>query len=431
MVRRFSRGNFARSKSLLAVALFFISLSGCASVETSPDPIPTEPPAEQSERPIVSQAQPAAPVDVMLPSIAPFDEAVIFAAHALFSQASMHPRPPSEDGKRPWVIQPLTDGVSGIQSTATREIEARIAEIAGSKYPRFDLQSFSAANVRKSPLVLVGTFTPVNEQGETTGKREAYRVCLALADLNSGTIAAKVTARAYMKGVDHSPTPYFRDSPAWMKGALVDICQTSKPGGPIEANYLRGIVAATLIGEAATAYDHGRYREALDSYHNALRSSTGNRLPIYNGLYLTNLKLGRQAAANEVFGKLVDHGLSQKQLAIKFIFKPGTATYWPDRQVSGSYSMWLKQIARRTIKSNSCLEITGHSSATGPEPLNERLSQHRAEHIKKQLEVFSPQLRDRTIASGAGSRENLVGTGKDDLSDALDRRVVFHVHSCS
>jgi outer membrane protein OmpA-like peptidoglycan-associated protein len=74
---------------------------------------------------------------------------------------------------------------------------------------------------------------------------------------------------------------------------------------------------------------------------------------------------------------------------------------------------------------------TGHSSATGAETLNERLSQLRAEYVKKQLERQSPRLRGRTIASGAGSRQNLLGTGKDDISDALDLRVEFQVHSCS
>jgi hypothetical protein len=30
-----------------------------------------------------------------------------------------------------------------------------------------------------------------------------------------------------------------------------------------------------------------------------------------------------------------------------------------------------------------------------------------------------------------GFRENLIGTGTDDLRDALDRRVEFRVRSCS
>ena len=40
---------------------------------------------------------------------------------------------------------------------------------------------------------------------------------------------------------------------------------------------------------------------------------------------------------------------------------------------------------------------------------------------------MEPQLTPRTIANGVGSRENLVGIGKDDESDALDRRVEFKV----
>jgi outer membrane protein OmpA-like peptidoglycan-associated protein len=32
-------------------------------------------------------------------------------------------------------------------------------------------------------------------------------------------------------------------------------------------------------------------------------------------------------------------------------------------------------------------------------------------------------MRGRTVASGAGAREPIVGTGTDDTTDALDRRV--------
>jgi hypothetical protein len=34
------------------------------------------------------------------------------------------------------------------------------------------------------------------------------------------------------------------------------------------------------------------------------------------------------------------------------------------------------------------------------------------------------------IAQGPSFRENLVGTGNDDMSDSLDRRVAFRVVSC-
>jgi len=41
---------------------------------------------------------------------------------------------------------------------------------AGEKnYPQFDIEPFTAAAVAKGPDVMVGTFTPVNAQGQTAG----------------------------------------------------------------------------------------------------------------------------------------------------------------------------------------------------------------------------------------------------------------------
>jgi outer membrane protein OmpA-like peptidoglycan-associated protein len=313
-------------------------------------------------------------------------------------------------------------------------MEARIVELARTRYPQFLVQPFSSANVAKSPIVLVGTFTGINKQGQTSGTREAYRICLALADLKTGKIVGKGTARAQLEGVDVTPTAYFRDSPAWMRegatDAYVNTCQGTKIGDAIQPVYLDGILTAGLIGEAIAAYDGGQYREALDLYTSALRLPAGNQLRVHNGIYLTNWRLGRRDAAAEAFGKIVDYGLTSQHLAVKFLFKPGSTAFWPDRQVSGPYPFWLKEIAKRTSGSSSCLEITGHTSRTGPEPLNERLSHLRAEYIKQRLESEAPQLSTRTIATGVGSRENLIGTGKDDLTDALDRRVVFKVMNC-
>ena len=42
----------------------------------------------------------------------------------------------------------------------------------------------------------------------------------------------------------------------------------------------------------------------------------------------------------------------------------------------------------------------------------------------------APENHSRIIATGRGFKENLIGTGKDDSSDALDRRVEFKVIGC-
>ena len=78
----------------------------------------------------------------------------------------------------------------------------------------------------------------------------------------------------------------------------------------------------------------------------------------------------------------------------------------------------------------SCLEITGHTSPSGPAALNERLSLLRAEYVKSQLDANAPALLRRSIAHGVGSAQTLVGSGRDDASDALDRRVEFKLIGC-
>ena len=414
------RRYFAMRK--IAVAALLGSLCGCtAATETAPPPAPA--PVEQ---PVAVEAPaPAAAIVAR-----PFEEALMSAANTLFSQVQ-----PVTGESRQLVIDPLIDGVSGMQSIATRTMESRITELVRAKYPQFAVEPFSAANIRKSPIVLVGTFTPVNAQGQTTGVREAYRICLVLADLKAGTVVSKGTARAQLPGVNHTPTPYFQDSPAWMKEgtteAYINTCQASKPGDPIQPVYLDGILAATLISEAIAAYDGGRYKEALERYSSALEMRGGNQLRVYNGVYLANLKLGRHGPATEAFGKIIEYGLNRDRLAVKFLFKPGTTAFVAEKQLSGHYPMWMREIARRAVQNNRCLEVVGHSSRSGLEPLNERLSLLRAEYVKKRLESEAPPLAKRTIAHGAGSRENLVGNGKDDMSDALDRRVVFQVIACS
>ena len=92
--------------------------------------------------------------------------------------------------------------------------------------------------------------------------------------------------------------------------------------------------------------------------------------------------------------------------------------------------MWLRLVAREVAASKACLNIVGHTSRTGAEQYNDRLSTQRAVTIQKRLEALAPETASRLVSSGMGFRENLVGSGSDDLRDALDRRVEFKVRNC-
>jgi outer membrane protein OmpA-like peptidoglycan-associated protein len=360
----------------------------------------------------------------------PFDEAFLSAAQTLFSKAAL----PDGAEQVDLVIDPLIDGVSGAQSNVTRLMEQRLVALVQKAYPRFKIRTFESAALARSPVVLVGTFTAINAEGNAAGQKDSYRICLALADLRSKKIISKGFAKAKPEGVDAKPTPAFTDNPVWTDDAAttayIKTCQGTKAGDPLNPVYTERIGVAALISDAIIEYDSKHYRESLAFYRTARLSPGGDQLRVHNGVYLANWKLNRRDDAAESFARLIDFSLRINKLALRFLFKPGSTQFIDDEAVSGPYPMWLKQTADRLFQSDMCLEIVGHTSSTGPAQLNERLSVLRAEAIKRQLEANEPRLAERMIAAGVGARENLVGTGKDDASDALDRRVEFKILKC-
>jgi outer membrane protein OmpA-like peptidoglycan-associated protein len=407
--------NIARGFLGLSLCFLCVSVSDVTAQAQTAAPVPP-PPA----------ATPPAP-----PTPVAFDAALLKAANDLFSKAKLDSSP----DKVTLVIDPLIDGVTGAQSTATHLEEKRVVELVKSSYPRFQVARFSAETVAKSPVVLIGTFTAVNNAGVAGGAKDAYRICLALADLKTKTIISKGVARALPEGIDPTPAAFFADSPVFAKDASTDsyvkTCQGTKVGDNVDQAYADRIVVASLVNDGIEAYDAGRYRDALDVYQSALKTPGGEQLRVLNGIYLANYRLHRTRAAMEAFGKVVDYGLTGDRLAVKFLFKPGSTQFIADRNVRAPYDAWLEKIGERTAAKQGCLEVIGHTSATGLPAINDRLSGLRADYIKDRLEDEQRSLRGRLVATGKGSREMIVGTGRDDASDALDRRVEFKVAQCS
>src|SRR5262249_49269551 len=187
------------------------------------------------------------------------------------------------------------------------------------------------------------------KDGRNDGAREWYRVCLALVDLRTGLIVSKGFARASPANIDHTPTAFFLDSPAWAPDpatqGYVRTCQGTKVGDPINPMYIDKIYAAAQIRDAVNAYSAGRYEEALDLYRAVLRSGAGDQLRVYNGMYLANKKLGRRNEATVAFRQLVDYGFEQKRLGVKFLFRPASSVFPGDQVLQTEYMMMIKQVA--------------------------------------------------------------------------------------
>lgn len=413
--------------SLVVIPFMVImALMGACSNEAT-RPVATDQVAEKAAPP----APPPSPI-LQIPILA-HDEAVLKAANDLFTKAQLTNDAPDQRARRPVVIDPLIDGVSRMQTAATRKMESKVADLVKAKYPQFDVQPFTAANLGQSPLLVVGTFTPINQQGKTEGARETYRFCLVLVDLKSRRIVSKAVARSRMESVDPTPLPFFNDAPVWTRDptgeAYVATCQASKLGGEVNPVYVDSLVADALINEGIRAYNNARYKDALSLFAKAEATPAGQQFRTLTGDYLAAGKLGRRQESAQAFGKMVDFGLDSGKLSVLFTFRPG-ATSLHGGSTKAPYDMWLKTLAQHAAQRDACMEIVGHASSGGPEAVNERLSALRAEHIRQRLVDEAPSLDKRLIAAGYGSRENLIGTGKNDASDALDRRVEFRLLAC-
>lgn len=373
-------------------------------------------------RPAFAQPAPAPPAP------APYAEAVLKAANDLFAKANLAGE--SID----LVIDPLIDASSGAQSVATRSMQQTLIDLVKTSYPRFTVLPFDSESLARNPVVLVGTFTAINNQGVANGPRDAFRICFTLADLASKTIVSKGVSRARPDGVDTTPTTYYRDAPVWAKDpateAYIKTCQGTKLGDPVDPVYVERLTAGALINDGILEYEARRYREALAFYRTARQLTGGDQHRVRIGTYLANSKLNRREDAVEAFGELVETGLRTNQLLVKLLFQPGSTQFIDNPQVTEPYPMWLSQIATRARQKDACLEIVGHTSRTGPAQINERLSVLRAQFVMDLLQTGAPDSRNRLIATGMGFRENLIGTGKDDASDSLDRRVEFKVIGC-
>ncbi len=363
----------------------------------------------------------------------PFDQAVVVATDGLIVQADKLPSfladVEAKIAKREVLVDPMLDASSGQQTALTQRLEQGVVARLHATHPQFEILEFETGNLTKATHLITGTTTRV--QGDKGGR--AIRIDLALIDLKTRNVVAQASARARDEGLDTSPTAYYSDSPVLVKDNVVDgyiRTSTTHPGSLADGVYLDRIGTATLISDAARAYNAGQYEKSLGFYQQAAGAAGGEQLRVLNGIYLAEWKLGRTSDAERAFGKVVSFGISNNNLGVKFLFNPGTTDFWSDQKVSGPYPMWLRQIARQAAAAKTCINVVGHTSHTGSATLNDRLSEQRAAYIKQRLDAETPELSSRSGASGMGFRENIVGTGTDDARDALDRRVEFKIVSC-
>jgi outer membrane protein OmpA-like peptidoglycan-associated protein len=390
-------------------------LGGCAGL--------TVPDVQAAPRLGVPPANARPPVPVAL------DQAFLNAAKALFDKV------PVSAGKTIVVIDPLLDGVTGMQTRATRGFDQRVAAFVAERYKHIEVRPMTVENLAAAKFVFIGTFNTINNAGQPTGPRDAFWICFALVDSTEKTVFARSVSRATLSDIDIAPARFYADTPVWGLDAAtigyIETCQTKQPGEPVPPAYIAQLPVAARIREATLAYETGDNARAVALYREARALDGGDQIRTLNGLYLALNALGQREEAMRAFAELVGSGLRNGRLGVMFLFEPGTTTLNAQAAVATHYATWLDELAVQAKSSKDCLEVVGHASRTGVESFNVSLSRQRAERIIAMLGERNPDLKGRLKPEGLGSREVLVGLPQDDASTAIDRRVEFKPSQCT
>jgi flagellar motor protein MotB len=328
-------------------------------------------------------------------------------------------------------IDPMIDTITGQQTETTMLFERRVVQRMGNLYPQFEFLPFQTATLGRAQYLLTGTIArvPTAPLGKPT-----VRLNLALTELKTALVVAQAWSLAREENLDQTPSRYYRDVPVLIRDKIVEgyaKTTTTTPGQRADTYYMERIGAASVISEATTLYNAEKYQDALGQYRSALSTPQGEQLRAQSGVYLTSIRLGNVAEAEQAFGRIVALGIAYNELGVKFLFNPSSVEFWSDPRISGAYGMWLRQIAHEAMLAKSCIAIVGHTSRSGPGPVNDALSLKRAQYVRQRLIVEAPELAGRTRAEGMGFRQNIVGSGTDDGFDVLDRRVEFRIVPCA
>lgn len=205
----------------------------------------------------------------------------------------------------------------------------------------------------------------------------------------------------------------------------------SRSGVQADDEYFDSIETNALLSEASRVYGEGNYSRAILMLTEAASRPDGQIMKTYANLYQAQLKEGNTHAAEEAFGRLIDISLENDSFSIKLLFGVNSTNFILDSKLNARYKIWIKQISQSFKRNNICAKIIGHSSNTGAEEYNNRLSKARADAMQNLMKPHFRSVKQKTETLGMGFRENIKGLGTDDGRDSIDRRVEFKIINCS
>jgi outer membrane protein OmpA-like peptidoglycan-associated protein len=321
------------------------------------------------------------------------------------------------------VIDPFIDVESGYPV----KTNARIVEIISRELmKRFKITGeMEPDSLEVSEYVLNGMVS-IEEK-----HKNIYKVYATVFQKSSGKVLASATV--HVNRFDTTPKEIYKDSPIFLKGQDYEHYVSSvkkMPDETVNQEYHDSLTIKSMQVKGDKLYEQKEFKKSLSYYNQAANSKSGQQLEILNGQFTILVKQGQWKAAEDVYKKLLKASIAETNaIASKIFFNPRSIV--PMENKADVYAIYMKQIASLVASNPKCkVKIIGHCSRTGTEAYNEKLSRDRAVWIQKQMAAYMPDVLNRSEPIGRGFHDNIVGTGKDDVTDQIDRRVEFVFDQC-
>ena len=329
------------------------------------------------------------------------------------------------------VLNPFLDVDNGQIIETSLDIEKLIISEVKSNFQNINIARISPQTLTNAKYVLNGI---IAYEANKSNKIKHYKISASIIDLATNSIVTNHTVYIQSSGLNYKPTPSYQDNPMYFKGkTLQNIISSVKSsvGSKVDTDYYSFIEIKALLITAQTAYDNRKYKQAYKLFKNILKKQGGKIIETYGGLYSVAFKLGKLKEAENNFGKMVDIGMQQGTLPVKFLFKTDLTNFLNIPELKQQYNIWIKQISKYLrINSDKCIHIVGHTSTSGSYKYNKVLSKSRANNIQKRMSKIFSGIMQRSKTIGKGSDDVIIGTKPDSNENAIDRRVEFKIVDC-
>lgn len=266
---------------------------------------------------------------------------------------------------------------------------------------------------------------------DKTSQGKVYDFNVWLREIKTGRLLAHTHNKILSQGLPYALTAESKDSPVYTeplnpKTKGFDLRQEMQ-----RPHYPARIKLEAILADAAKAYANAQYPQALELYEAAGMIKEAQSLRSLAGRYLTLLRMNRAAEARIAFADLLKYGFKHSHtLTFKILFAVDSTEFAGGDFLSSQYNVWIEELANYLKLNQRCLLVAGHSSHSGSAAYNLKLSTSRASVIRQLMISKQAVVKTRTKAEGKGFYENIIGTGTDDLRDAVDRRVEFRRQTC-